>query len=115
MFVAHTPCDGEVLLAPALRKNIIASNIYYDMDLIEYYLRVPLVYRLEFSAESKFHIAIGKRVFRSIAKRYLPKNIVNRKKGFLVPVKSDLYDLNSFMGINLTNKKSKYGAKLAKS
>jgi hypothetical protein len=112
MYIVHSPCDGEVLMAPALRKNIQASNIYYDMDLIEYYLRIPLKFRLEFSRESKFYFALGKRIFRSVAKRYLDKKVINKKRGFLVPANKDLYDLDTFMDIKLPGRKAKYGAKV---
>jgi hypothetical protein len=67
----------------------IVSNLFYDMDVIEFALGIPLLFRLEWSKESKFGIAITKKVFKELARQTLPDEIVNRKKGFAVPVSRD--------------------------
>jgi len=89
MYVAHTPSDGEVLSQPAIHRSILASNPYYDMDLIEFCLSIPLRHRLRITTKSKLLVALDKRVFRVLASRYLPRELVYRKKGFTIPFERD--------------------------
>lgn len=89
MFFGHTPVDGEIMSLPAIRSGQIVSNLYYDMDLIEFAMGIPRTYRLEWGHGSKIGIAFGKRIFKALARRYLPSEIVDRKKGFTVPVNRD--------------------------
>ncbi len=88
MFFGHTPCDSEELSQPALHENIIISNPYNDMDLVEFCLSIPLRFRISLSVSWKlrFTLFIKKRVFRKLALKYLPRHIVNRKKAFIVPM-----------------------------
>lgn len=90
MYFGHTPVDGDIVILPSIAGNQIVSNLFYDMDVVEFALGIPLIHRIEWSRESKIGIALGKRVFRELARRYLPSEIVDRKKGLTVPVKRDL-------------------------
>ncbi|MHA1251673.1 MAG: asparagine synthase-related protein [Candidatus Helarchaeota archaeon] len=89
MLICHTPGDGEVLSQPAINKNILISNPYYDMDLIEFQLSIPLRYRISFSSESKLFFTLSKKIFQKIALNYFPKNLVKRKKGFTISLNRD--------------------------
>ncbi len=89
MLLVHTPSDGEVLSQPAIRRNIRISNPYYDVDLVEFCLGIPLRHRLALSRESKLGLALEKHVFRQMALRYLPRDVVYRKKAFTVPFNRD--------------------------
>lgn len=88
IFIGHTPSDSEVILQPLLKKRIIVLNPYYDVDLIEFYLSVPLVYRLKIHSKVPF-LTLEKRLFRDIAIKYLPKKLVERKKAFSIPTNRD--------------------------
>jgi len=89
MYIGHTPPDGAVLAVPAISKNIAYGNPFYDIDLIEWSMRVPLKYRLGLSGESKIKLGINKTVIRKLALKYLPKELVYRKKGFVIPMERD--------------------------
>jgi asparagine synthetase B (glutamine-hydrolysing) len=84
LYVAHTPSDGEVISGPAVNNNILFSNPFYDIDLIKFFLSIPLRFRLKLVSQSKTKITIDKIIFRKLAERYLPKELVWRKKGFTV-------------------------------
>jgi hypothetical protein len=89
MLTAHTPSDGEVLAQPAIRRGILVGNPYYDVDLIEFGMGVPLRHSLTFSTGSKTLLTLEKRVIRQLALRYLPREQVFRKKGFSVSLERD--------------------------
>ncbi|MDD5589706.1 MAG: asparagine synthase-related protein [Candidatus Portnoybacteria bacterium] len=108
MYLGHTPPDGAVLAAPAVNRGIYYANPFYDLDLIEWAMRVPLKCRFAFSSESKIKIALVKKILKKTARKFLPDEIVFRKKGFIVPMQRDeetkLFSNslpNSFSGINL--------------
>lgn len=117
MYIGHTPPDGAVLADPAISRNISYGNPFYDIDLIEWSLRVPFKYRVGFSHESRLGISLSKTVLRKLAERYLPKKLVWRKKGFVVPMQRDektkrfsdsLPDV--FTGVNLKKTDEKLAA-----
>jgi Asparagine synthase len=89
MLVVHSPVDGECLSLPAVRRGIPASNPYYDVDLVEFCLRIPLRHRIGVSRSSKIGLTLDKRAYRMLAERHLPKELVHRKKAFTVPFKRD--------------------------
>ena len=91
MYIGHTPRDGETLSAPAIKRKILFSNPYYDMDLIEFFLRIPLKYRINLSKKSRILLTLEKNILRKLASRYLPKKIVYRKRDFIVSMNSDIY------------------------
>lgn len=89
MYIGHTPSDGEVLSKPLVNRGIIFSNPYYDVDLIEFNLSVPFWQRLSFSFKSKTFLSFEKKLFRKLAEKYLPDDLVYRKKGFTIPNNRD--------------------------
>jgi asparagine synthetase B (glutamine-hydrolysing) len=89
MYAAHSPSDGEVLAQPAIYAGIATANPYYDMDLVEFCMGIPLRHRLARSRETKLPIALEKRVFRRRALDYLPREVVYRKKGFVISLERD--------------------------
>ena len=117
MYIGHTPCDSEELSQPAIQRSILVSNPYYDMDLIEYCLSIPLRFRIGLSLKSKTIFSLQKRVLRKLALNYLPRDLVYRKKGFTVSLDRDrrtrtLVDLlpSSISGIRLDNIESRIAA-----
>src|SRR5690606_13187286 len=89
MYMAHSPSDGEVLAQPAIYKGIPTANPYYDMDLVEFCMGIPLHHRIAVAKEGKLPFTLEKKVFRARALLYLPKEVVYRKKGFTVSMKRD--------------------------
>jgi asparagine synthetase B (glutamine-hydrolysing) len=89
MYAAHSPSDGEVLSQPAIYAGIPTANPYYDMDLVEFCLGIPLRHRIALSRETRLPIALEKKVFRARALKYLPREVVYRKKGFTVSMERD--------------------------
>ncbi|MCP5101317.1 MAG: hypothetical protein GY943_37705 [Chloroflexi bacterium] len=94
MLIGHSPSDGEVIAQPAFNQQQLISNPYYDVDLIEFCMGLPLWYRLGFTKESKIKIGLKKRIFQDIASQYLPKSLVQRKKAFTVPMERDAQTKN---------------------
>ena len=96
MLFGHTPVDGEILFLQSLRGGAIPSNPYYDMDVVEFLLGLPLRHRLTWTRESRIRVALGKRVLRAVAARYLPKDIVQNKKGLSIPTAHDPHSISFF-------------------
>ena len=80
MLTAHTPSDSEVLNGISVACNQLASNPYYDMDLIEFYLSLPLRHKLAYNPKLKTLVSFDKSLFRALASKYLPHNLIYRKK-----------------------------------
>jgi hypothetical protein len=59
------------------------------MDLVEFCLGIPLRHRVTMSRETRLPIALEKKVFRARALKYLPREVVYRKKGFTVSMERD--------------------------
>ncbi len=85
IYVVHIPSDGEVLSGPVFRVGALYANPFYDVDLVEFVLGIPLKYRIAFSRHEKTKIYLDKIVLRRLAQKYLCKEVINRKKGFVVP------------------------------
>jgi asparagine synthetase B (glutamine-hydrolysing) len=117
MYIAHTPSDGEVLAQPAIHRNILVSNPYYDMDLIEFCLSLPLRHRLSFSENSKAKVKLEKNIFRYVALKHLPRELVFRKKSFTISFERDRRTQSfmsslptCLMGIDLKDAESRFAA-----
>lgn len=122
MYFGHVPHDGESLSQPAFNKNILISNPYYDIDLIEYNLGIPFRHRFSFIfyPRKKFPFiylkpVFKKRAMKKLARKYFPKKMVHKKKGFSVALNNmksfSLITLpDSIMGIRLDNIQSKLSA-----
>lgn len=87
----HTPTDSGVFTLPAINQKKILSNPFYDMDLIEYIIAIPLIFRIGFIFYLRkkirfitFKPIITKRVIKRLAKKKLPHNLIFKKKGFSV-------------------------------
>jgi asparagine synthetase B (glutamine-hydrolysing) len=118
-YVTQTPAHSEVLVQPVLRQGALAADPYYDMDLFELCLRMPLRHRVRATRESKIGIAMEKRVFRKLAERYLPPEIVHRKKAFTIPFARDdasrAYEAalpTSFDGRSVTGLRERFAAEV---
>lgn len=85
ILVGRTPSDGESLVQPAINKNIVVANPYYDLDLVEFCLGLRLTHKYRFLKNKKI-VSFDKKLIRefALAEGY-PKNLVYRKKGFTVP------------------------------
>ncbi len=121
MFFGHTPVDGETMALPAIRRGQIISNLFYDMDVVEFALGIPLRHRLGWSPKSKIYLSLDKRVFKALALRNLPGKIVNRKKGMTVPINRDEISRSFFEqlpqklgGITLTSQNQRFAAEILK-
>jgi asparagine synthetase B (glutamine-hydrolysing) len=89
MYIVHSQADGEVLAQPAIRRNIPVANPYYDLDLIEFCLGIPFMNRVQVSRHNDHLLSLEKRVLRQFAVKYLPREIVYRKKAFTVALSRD--------------------------
>ena len=119
IYVAHIPSDGEVLSQPVIQLNIPFSNLFYDMDIIEFFLGIPLKFRIGFTRKMETKVYLDKIIVRKLAERYLPKDLVHRKKGFIVSLgrneetKGIVSDLPSkIFDIPLINDDYKFSAKI---
>ncbi len=85
MYIKRTPVDSELLAQPAINSNVVVSNPYYDMDLVEFAIGTPIRHKMTWKRN---HLSLDKRLLQSLAlKKGLPKNLVYRKKGFTVSKK----------------------------
>ncbi len=90
MLFGHTPIDGDIVLLPAIKNGRLVSNLFYDMDVVEFALGIPFRHRVGWSHESKIGLSITKRVFKELASRHnIPRATIKRKKGLTVPVNRD--------------------------
>ncbi|MGJ3239703.1 MAG: asparagine synthase-related protein [Anaerolineae bacterium] len=89
MLFAHTPGDSDVITQIAINHDIQISNPYYDIDLIEFNMGIPLWQRLSLSRERPY-IKITKRLHRMMASDILPANLVNRTKALTISFERDL-------------------------
>jgi len=120
MYFGHTPNDSEDMSQPAINRNIIISNPYYDMDLIEYILGIPIRHRLSFIIKRKYtkiYPIFKKRVIQKLALKYLPEELVLKKKGFIVSLRKFDEDMDftdnlpsTILGNPLENVQSKVTA-----
>lgn len=83
--VTNTQGASEGFTQPFLNKNILVTNPYWDMDLVEWYLTVPLYHRLTWKSSELTKLVVDKTVVKQLAKKYLPEEQTNRKKAFNVP------------------------------
>lgn len=89
MLLAHTPVDGDIVIEFSLKRGQRVSNLFYDVDVIEYLMGIPLWQRLALSGDWRRPLMIRKNVLRTLARPILPKAVIERKKGLSVPVHTD--------------------------
>lgn len=118
MLWGHTPSDGAVFISPSIYKNINIKNLFYDVDLIEYVLQLPLRNRFSFSKESKIKVALSKRLLIDLAKK-LGLADDYEKKGLVLPKKRDENSKKFFEGlpsvingISLINENHRFAVKV---
>jgi len=77
----------KALSAPAINSNILYSNIFYDVDVDEFFLGIPFAKRLNFTFSLQL---LDKIVLRQLAQRESElkdiHHILKMKKGFNVPL-----------------------------
>lgn len=119
MYLVHTPSDGEVLSGPVINHNIIFSDPFYDMDMIEFFLKIPFKFRVALSRQTKTKIYFDKIIVRKLAERYLPKDLIRHKIGSAVSLtrdektKSIISNIpTQIYGIPLSNDELKFRAKI---
>ena len=86
MYLVHTPPDGDVLIDPLIKRHILVSNPFYDVDLIEFFLGLSVKYRLKFSLRQRTKVYLDKSLIKKLASAYLDKEVLQRKKGLTVPI-----------------------------
>jgi hypothetical protein len=89
MLFGHTPVDGDIVIQPSLKSGQRIANIFYDVDVIEFLMGLPIRHRISMSPESKFGIGMKKRILKHLAKKFLSDDVINRKKGLTVPLGKD--------------------------
>jgi hypothetical protein len=89
MLFGHTPVDGDIVIQPSLKAGQRIANIFYDVDVIEFLMGLPIRHRIGLSRESKFGFGIIKRILKRVAIKFLSDDVVNRKKGLTVPLAKD--------------------------
>lgn len=118
MLWGHTPSDGEVFIMPAIQKGISIANIFYDVDVIEYVLSIPLWQRIGYSKESRIRIAIKKLPLLRLIKT---KKIIDsyQKKGLVLPKSRDVHTQaffeslpKTFDGVTLKGENHKFALRI---
>jgi len=89
LYLAHSPSDSEVLSQPVIHRGQLISDPYFDVDVVEFLMAVPLRHRINVSRKSRLFVMLEKRVLQQLALRYLPADLVYRKKGFTVSLERD--------------------------
>lgn len=100
MLLGHTPSDSEVLNAPAISKGITIANPYYNVDLIEFIMGLPLRYRVSFSLSKNTKFYLDKKILKISANRYFSTKVTGRKKGFTLPVDETIKSVGNNIKIN---------------
>ncbi len=86
ILIVHSQSDSEVVTDPLIHQNILVSNPFFDVDVVEFFLGIPLRYRLAFQKKSPTKIVIEKSAPKKLAARFFPEEVYKRKKGFNVPL-----------------------------
>lgn len=82
--------SSEVFTQPALMQNVAINNPYHDVDVVEFVMGLPFRRRLDFAKRGGLPIPIlEKHLIQRLASRYLPMDVVDRKKAFTVPFERD--------------------------
>jgi hypothetical protein len=98
MLWGHTPSDGEVFIAPGVAQGVKVRNIFYDVDVIEFVVQIPLWYRLRTSKESSVRMALTKRLLLELAQSIgVGKNY--QKKGLVLPKNRDAHSAAFFQDL----------------
>ena len=117
MYIGHTPQDSEVFSQPSFAAGQSINSPYHNMDLVEFAMGLPLTRRLALD-ENRLPI-LEKHLIQKLALRYLPRDIVYRKKAFVVSFERDertqaLYSRlpSEICGIHLKQPHERFGAEM---
>ena len=117
MYIAQTPHDNEVYAQPSLVAGQSVSSPYHNMDVVEFAMGLPLSKRL--ALDEKRLPILEKHLIQKLAFRYLPRDIVQRKKAFIVSFERDartqaLYEKlpREICGIALEQPHERFGAEM---
>ncbi len=117
MYIAQTPHDSEVYTQPSFVMGQSMNSPYHNMDVVEFAMGLPLSKRLAFD-KKKLPI-LEKHLIQKLALRHLPRDIVTRKKAFVVSFERDertqaLYDSlpKEVLGIALKQSHERFGAEM---
>jgi len=117
MYIGHTPADSEVLSMPVYHHHHVIANPYYDMDLIEWVVGLNPFWSLEINSKHNTRIGINKKIAIQATSDYLPLEVVQRKKAFLVNLQRSTFGqnlshrlLSQYLGIDLIDEDSQLAA-----
>ena len=85
MYIAQTPHDSEVYNQPSFVMEQSIVSPYHNMDVVEFCMGLPLWRRL--ALDGKKLPILEKHLIQKLALRHLPRDIVYRKKAFVVSFK----------------------------
>ncbi len=117
MYIAQTPHDSEVYAQPSFLDGQDIVSPYHDMDVVEFAMGLPLNRRLALG-DKKLPI-LEKHLIQKLALRHLPRDIVTRKKAFVVSFERDertqaLYSKlpREICGVALQQPHERFGAEM---
>ncbi len=117
MYIGQTPHDSEVYSQPSLVTGQRIDSPYHNMDVVEFAMGLPLSKRLALD-ENRLPI-LEKHLIQKLALRYLPRDVVYRKKAFVVSFERDertqaLYSRlpSDICGIRLEQPHERFGAEM---
>lgn len=87
MYIAQTPHDSEVYTQPSFLQGQDMASPYHDMDVVEFAMGLPLSRRI--ALDDRRLPILEKHLIQRLALRYLPPDIVYRKKAFVVSFERD--------------------------
>ena len=117
MYIAQTPHDSEVYTQPSFicGQNIVSPC--HNMDVVEFCMGLPLIKRL--ALDGKKLPILEKHLIQKLAIRHLPREIVYRKKAFVVSFERDdqsktIYDNlpREIFGVTLSQPHERFGAEM---
>ncbi len=117
MYIAQTPHDSEVYTQPSFLDGQDIISPYHNMDVVEFAMGLPLIRRL--ALDDKKLPILEKHLIQKLALRHLPRDIVYRKKAFVVSFERDersqaLYSKlpTEICGIALQQPHERFGAEM---
>lgn len=117
MYIAQTPHDSEVYSQPSFVQGQDVVSPYHNMDVVEFAMGLPLARRL--ALDDKKLPILEKHLIQKLALRHLPRDIVYRKKAFVVSFERDegtkaLYESlpTKICGVSLPQPHERFGAEM---
>ena len=115
MYIVQTPHDSETFTQlPFIRGQNITSP-YHNIDLVEFAMGLPFLMRIAFGRRGE--LVLEKLVSQRLASRYFRRDVVSRKKAFIVSFDRDhrtrsMYNAfpNRLFNLSLDKSHERYGA-----